>query len=133
MGPTSVCPSFGSCVASRIYGSCLASRIYGSCPRFINRQLCLRLLSRHSHLRFAPRQSSLVSTSPVRVSPVVSETASIDKEISKLVQTTKNWFRIKLQIMIDFTELKFEQCQQFQKYLLGTQNRKLIHNVQDKY
>jgi hypothetical protein len=104
-----------------------------SCPRFVNRQLCLRLLSRHSHLRFAPRQSSLVSTSPVRVSPVVSETASIDKEISKLVQATKNWFRIKLQIMIDFTELKFEQCQQFQKYLLGTQNRKLIHNVQDKY
>ena len=51
------------------------------------------------------------------------ETASEVKKLSKFIKSSQNWFRIKLQIMFEITDLKYHQCQKFRNYLLGTGER----------
>ena len=61
------------------------------------------------------------------------EAASEAKKLSKFIKSSQNWFRIKLQIMFEITDLKYHQCLKFRNYLLGTGDRELIHTVSDDY
>ena len=61
------------------------------------------------------------------------ETANEAKKLSKFIKSSQNWLRIKLQIMLEITDLKYHQCQKFRNYLLGTGDRELIHTVSDDY